>query len=114
MRGRTVGRLGWAVVPLALLGWAAHLVLGVTSPKVSGQAAFAVEDAVWVLGQLVFVVVGALIVSRRRQSPIGWLFCAAGLTGIAEGITARYTVHALAGSAGWPAGGAAAWLSAAL
>ena len=114
MLRRAVGRLGWAVVPLAVLGWAVHLVLGVTSPPVSGPAAFTPDQAVFVLGQMVFVVVGALVVSRRGEIPIGWLFCAAGLVGVAQGLATRYAVHGLAGTTGWPAGGAAAWLSAVL
>src|SRR5918994_197227 len=55
-----------------------------------------------------------LCASRRPASPIGWLYCAAGLLGIAEGIAARAGVHGLAGAPGSPAGGAAAWLSAAM
>jgi hypothetical protein len=114
MAGRAVWGLSWAVVPLALLGYVLYLALGVTSPAVNGPSAFSPDDAVWVFGQLAFAVVGAVVASRRPEVPIGWLFCAAGLTGMVEGIAARYAVHGLAGPPGPPAGGAAAWLSAAL
>jgi hypothetical protein len=110
---RTGGWVGWAVVPLALVGYAVHLVLGLTSPSVDGQAAFSLDDAMFVLGQLVVALVGALVVSRRRDVPIGWLFCAAGLIGIAEGIAARSAVHALVRLPGSSTSGTAAWLSAA-
>jgi hypothetical protein len=112
MLGRAAVRLSRAVMPLAVLGYVAYLVLGVTGPEVAGPAAFTFDDAVWVLGQAVLAVVGAMIVSRRPELPIGWLFCAAGLIGVAEGILARYAVHELASGPESPRGGVAAWLSA--
>jgi hypothetical protein len=114
MLGRAVVPLSRAVVPLAVLGYAAYLVLGVTSPKVAEPGAFTLDDAVWVLAQVVLVAVGALIAARRPELPIGWLFCVAGLIGIVEGIAARYAVHELVSAPGSPWGGVAAWLSAAL
>src|SRR5215207_6623941 len=109
-----VRSLTWAVIPLALLGYGLYVMLGLSGPTVNGPADFTPDDAFWVLGQVVFAVVGAVVASRRPASPIGWLFCAAGLLGIAEGIAARAAVHGLAGAPGSPAGGAAAWLSASL
>jgi class 3 adenylate cyclase len=106
--------LTWAVIPLALLGYGLYVLLGLSGPTVNGPADFTPDDAFWVLGQVVFAVVGAVVASRRPASPIGWLYCAAGLLGIAEGIAARAAVHGLAGAPGSPAGGAAAWLSASL
>jgi class 3 adenylate cyclase len=63
---------------------------------------------------VLFAIVGAVVVSRRPRLPVGWLFCAAGLLGVVEGITARAAVNALAAGEWSAAGGAAAWLSAAL
>ena len=114
MAARAVGRLSWAVVPLALLGYGLYLALGLSSPMVSGPAAFSPDDAVWVLGQVTYAIVGAVVASRRPELPIGWLFCLAGLLGLVEGIAARAAVHALADPSGSTVGGAAAWLSAAL
>jgi class 3 adenylate cyclase len=114
MAGGAVRGLNWVVVPLALLGYGLYLALGLSSPTVNGPSDFTPDDAFWVLGQVAFAVVGAVVASRRPESPIGWLFCAAGLIGIAEGIAARAAVHALAGAPASPRGGAAAWLSAAL
>ena len=40
MARRAVGWLSWAVVLLALLGYGLYLALGLSSPSVSGPAAF--------------------------------------------------------------------------
>jgi hypothetical protein len=78
MLGRAGVRLSWAVVPFAVLGYVAYLVLGVTSPEVEGPSTFTPDDAVWVFAQVVLAVVGALVVARRPQLPIGWLFALPG------------------------------------
>ena len=114
MARRAVRGLKWAAVPLALLGYAFYLALGLSSPPVEGPAGFGPDDAVWMLGQVLFAIVGAVIASRRPESPIGWLFGIAGLLGLVEGITARIAVHSLAGGQWSPVGGTAAWVSAAL
>src|SRR5215217_8962068 len=107
-------RLNWVAVPLAVVGYVVYVALGLSNPAVNGPAAFSPDDAVWVLGQVAFAVVGAVVASRRPESPIGWLFCVAGLLGLVEGIAARAAVHYLADAARSTEGGAAAWLSAAL
>ncbi|MGH3339463.1 MAG: hypothetical protein ACRDPL_11605, partial [Propionibacteriaceae bacterium] len=114
MARRTVRWLSWAVVPLALLGFGVYLALGLSGPRVSGPAAFSSDDAIWVLGQTAFAIVGAIVASRRPELPIGWIFCVAGLFGLVEGIAARAAVHALGDSSGSTDGGTAAWLSAAV
>jgi len=112
MAARAVGRLSWVVVPLALLGYALYLVLGLSNPAVNGPAAFGLDDVLWVLGQATFAIVGAVVASKRPELPIGWLYCVAGLLGLLAGIAARVAVHALADGSGSPQGSAAAWLSA--
>jgi class 3 adenylate cyclase len=99
---------------MALLSYGLYLVLGLLSPPVNGTADFTLDDAIWVLGQVLFAIVGAVIAWRRPKLPIGWLFCTAGLLGVVGGIAARAAVHALAAGHWSSAGGAAAWLSAAL
>jgi hypothetical protein len=89
MTGRTVKWLTWAVVPLALLGFGVYLALGLSGPRVSGPAAFSPDDAIWVLGQAAYAIVGAIVASRRSELRIGWIFCVAGLLGLMEGIAAR-------------------------
>ena len=103
MAGRAVRGLPWAAVPLALLSYGLYLALGLSSPPVNGPADFTPDDAVWVLSQVLFAIVGAVIASRRPESPIGWLFCIAGLLGVVEGIAARAAVHALAAGPWSPA-----------
>jgi class 3 adenylate cyclase len=114
MAGRTVRWLSWTVVPLALLGFGVYLALGLSGPRVAGPAAFSPDDAIWVLGQTAYAIVGAIVASRRPELPIGWIFCVAGLFGLVEGIAARAAVHALGDSSGSTDGGTAAWLSAAV
>ena len=114
MAGRAVRGLVWAVVPLALVSYGIYLALGLASPALDGPAEFTPDDAVWVLGQVLFAIVGAVVATRRPSLPIGWLFCAAGLLGLTEGITARAAVDALAAGNWSTAGGTAAWVSAAL
>jgi hypothetical protein len=69
--GRAVRGLTWTVVPLALLGYGLYLALGLSAPRVGGPAAFTPDDAAWLLGQVLFAVVGAVVASRRPESPIG-------------------------------------------
>ncbi len=114
MAARAVAWLSWVVVPLALLGYALYLMLGLSGPRVSGLAAFSPDDAVWVLGQVVYAIVGAIVASRRPELSIGWLFCLAGLLGLMGGIAARAAVYTLADTSGSTGGGTVAWLSAAL
>ena len=114
MAGRALRWMTWAVALLALLSYGLYLALGLSGPPLNGPAQFTPDDAVWVLGQVLFAIVGAVVVSRRPKLPIGWLFCTAGLLGVVEGIAARAAVNALAAGQWSSAGGAAAWLSAAL
>jgi class 3 adenylate cyclase len=115
MAGGAVRRLSWVVVPLALLGYGLYLALGLSGPRVvSGPATFSPDDAIWVLGQVAYAIVGAIVASRRPELLIGWLFCVGGLIGLVEGIAARAAVYALADASRSTEGGTAAWLSAAL
>src|SRR4051794_32668295 len=111
MAARAVGRLSWVVVPLALLGYALYLVLGLSNPAVNGPAAFGLDDALWVLGQATFAIVGAVVASKRPELPIGWLYCVAGLFVMKGEIDRCIDVHDLADGSRFALGSAAAWLS---
>jgi hypothetical protein len=64
------------------------------------------------LAYLVFSLVGALIVSRRRENSVGWLFCAIGFVNALWVFTRCYAIRTVAGETNWlPAGHAAAWLA---
>jgi hypothetical protein len=59
-----------------------------------------------------FPALGLLILSRRPEHPIGWLFCAAGLLGGLDHFCSEYAIYALlAQPHSLPGGLAAAWLS---
>jgi hypothetical protein len=59
---------------------------------------------------LAFSTVGALVASRRRENPIGWLFCFGALAWILGELTLEYGVYALITDPGaLPAGAWAAW-----
>jgi hypothetical protein len=56
--------------------------------------------------------VGAIVASRLPESPIGWLFCAIGLSFAVVHFSAEYAIYALlASSRSLPAGDAFAWLT---
>jgi signal transduction histidine kinase len=77
-------------------------------PDLAGAAVSLVFLAV----QLALATLGALIVSRRRGNPIGWIFCAAGLVLGLVTFAESYAVYALAGAPETiPGGEMAAWLT---
>src|SRR5215211_4023930 len=112
MSKRTAFWLAWsmcalslALTPLSLL----LLVLGLSHSDVPHFRYWEVVDAVIAPS---FSTVGAVIVSRSSpKNPIGWLFCAAGLsTGVSQ-FSAQYAIYALlAAPESLPAGYAAAWI----
>ena len=112
MSKRTASWLAWsmcalslALTPLSLL----LLVLGLSHSDVPHFRYWEVVDAVIAPS---FSTVGAVIVSRSSaKNPIGWLFCAAGLsTGVSQ-FSAQYAIYALlAAPESLPAGYAAAWI----
>ena len=60
---------------------------------------------------LAFSTVGALVASRRPESPIGWLLCASGLLYAVMISVGEYGAYALFTERGSPPGGVvAAWL----
>jgi hypothetical protein len=112
MSKRTASWLAWsmcaltlALTPLSLL----LLVLGLSHSDVPHFRYWEAVDAVIAPS---FSTVGAVIVSRSSpKNPIGWLFCAAGLsTGVSQ-FSAQYAIYAvLAAPGSLPAGYAAAWI----
>ena len=66
-----------------------------------------------VMGGVAYATIGALISTRRRENPIGWLFVGLGVLAGSVGFAAEYGVYALATDPGaLPGGVAMAWFSA--
>src|SRR5215217_1351953 len=61
---------------------------------------------------LVYPTIGALIVSRLPQNPIGWIFCGVGLLYQLHHLALAYSNYAVAENVALPWGGYAAWFSA--
>jgi signal transduction histidine kinase len=69
-----------------------------------------VEDACFILTQLAFATLGALIVTRRPGHRLGWLFCTIGLMGAVDSFAGYYALDALLVAPGTlPGGLAAGW-----
>ncbi len=67
--------------------------------------------AEYTLGALTFSTVGAFVVSRRPENPIGWIFCAIGLYSGVQHFAAQYATYAmLAQPDSLPGGAALAWI----
>jgi hypothetical protein len=88
----TAPRLAWSLWALTVVGLAVALAL---------PSAEADEDVWSVVASFVFALsfatVGALVASRRRENPIGWIMCAAGLAYAIGGASVTYAESTLAG-----------------
>jgi hypothetical protein len=60
---------------------------------------------------LPFISVGPLLVARRPENAIGWLFCGVAITWAFSGLTVSYGAYALYGDPGLPAARLALWAS---
>jgi hypothetical protein len=116
--GRLIGargasRLGWGLLAgsAALLAAGNVVVATAPLPTLPAPDRWGVLAVLFSLAYLVFSLVGALIVSRRPENVVGWLFCAIGFVNACWVFTIGYATRALAGGADWlPAGQLAAWL----
>jgi hypothetical protein len=74
-----------------------------------GAAAFGPANALDAIAFLAFVLLGAILVLRRPQHPVGWLFAALGLTQITEQAAQEYALWSLAAPGGRWGGTLAVW-----
>ncbi len=112
MSARTASRLAWSVWGLSLALTALSLVLLAANGAQPHVHIFDywLEDLVIALQ---CSTVGAVIISRRPENLIGWLFCAIGLIGGVDHVSAQYAIYALLAAPGTLAGGEAlAWVRA--
>jgi hypothetical protein len=108
------GRIGWVL-------WAISMILTVCFVVIvlvhrGGPGPLDYENDFWFVPVLVllfvsFSTIGAIIVSRRPENTIGWLFCASGIA-MSGGFTAQvYAEYALFDNTSLPGGHAALWMS---
>jgi hypothetical protein len=111
MRRRTAAWIAWSlgILSVALLAPTLLLfALNLFHPDVDVFGLWLQETVVAVT----FPSLGLLIVSRRPEHPIGWLFCGAGLVAGLDHFCGEYAIYALlAQPDSLPAGQAAAWMS---
>jgi hypothetical protein len=102
MSGRMVRWLAWGIWGLTVLAAALTLVLASLNEPLSSFRNTALI--------LAFSTVGALVASRRRENPIGWLFCSGALVWILGELALEVGVYALITDPGAFSNGAwAAW-----
>jgi hypothetical protein len=107
MSRRTAAWLAWSLLTVAVALVAGGLVLGVASHPQTPLYEF------WLTVALIsptFATLGALIVSRRAENAIGWLFLAVGVGGGVQLFCGQYATVALSSEA-LPGGAVAGWLS---
>ena len=108
MKGRAAAWVVWSLTALTVLCTVIHVILWTLAHPVEG----AVDSREAGL-PIAFVVVGALVVTRRPDNRIGWLFCAGAIFAVTRALDA-YALYALAArpGAGLPGATAAAWVAA--
>src|SRR5215208_4151765 len=110
MSGRTAAWLAWTACALSLALTALTVLLIVLLLRSDTPIYYYwLETSMVAVG---YSTVGAIIASRLPQSPIGWLFCAIGLSFGVSHFSAEYAAYALlAPSRSLPVGQAFAWLT---
>ena len=105
MGSRTATWLAWSMCLVAAVAMAGSLAVDVVASSL---------DAFTILGLpaiLAFSVVGALIASRHRNNPIGWILCGVGLCFALGGLAGEYATYTLITEPGsLPGGEVMAWL----
>jgi hypothetical protein len=96
-------RLAWSLFGLAVL----IAATGVTLVALRGGPVSAVAGLVTAAG---IAAIGALVASSRSRNPIGWIFCASGLTLVLSGFAEEYATRAVDDPGSLPAAEWAAWV----
>ena len=115
LTARSARRVAWSVGIASIALMVAGLVFrfldrSVTLPRVSD--AWSAGGIFGVVANLTLPVFGIVVVSRRRENPIGWLFLGAGLALALGSFSRSYALHALvADPDSLPGGHALAWLA---
>ena len=109
MKGRAAAWVAWSLATLTMLCTVVHVTLWTLAHPVEGAVDSRGEAGL----PIAFVVVGALVVTRRPDNRIGWLFCGGAVFAVTGALDA-YALYALAArpEAGLPGATAAAWVAA--
>jgi hypothetical protein len=89
--GQRSAWVGWGLLALGLVGHAAGVVLSVVNGGVLQDSG---EDVVLTLAFGSFLVVGCVLVARRPDNRIGWIFTAVGLLTTAAILVEEYVIYA--------------------
>jgi hypothetical protein len=84
-------RVGWGLLALGLVGHAAGVVLWMVNGSLLQNSG---EDIALTLAFGSFLVVGCVLVARRPDNRIGWIFTAVGLLTTAAILAQGYTTYA--------------------
>ena len=107
MRTRAVGALAWSLCLTAC-----GLVAGALAVGEARGTSLAGYGALGTVLLVTFPLVGALIASRRPANPIGWIFCAVGVSFGLSALATAWTDYAVVASPGALPGGAfMSWVS---
>ena len=99
--------LVWSIAAVSLAGFVVAWILAAHNRDLLHVAADAGPDRFLVA----YPVVGAVLASRRRSNPIGWLLLGMGLVEAARSLGGEYALDALAGASRPTAGVWAAWFT---
>jgi hypothetical protein len=97
MSNKTIISLGWMASTALLVLSFATLWLGFTRPsRADGlEISLVPFNPLYVAAEIAFVVVGAIVLSRRPHLRVGWFFVAFGALGILTDFGYNYGVHSL-------------------
>jgi hypothetical protein len=110
MSDRGAAWVAWSLCGLCFVLTALSLLLLTLNLKSPGVHIFDYWAEATVL-TLAFSTIGAIIVSRRPEHPIGWLFCVIGLLAGIDHFCGEYAIYALLAHPGaLPFGEAGAWV----
>jgi hypothetical protein len=110
MSARTAASLAWSACAFSLALTALTVLLIVLLLRSDTHIYYYwLETSMVAVG---YATVGAIVASRLPHSPVGWLFCAIGLTFGVSHFSAEYAAYALLAPSRWlPGGEAFAWLT---
>jgi hypothetical protein len=114
MTGRRARAAAWSALTLALLLAGGALLLGTLTVSHGVPDDVNLGGLIGIVLALPFLAVGPLVVARRPDNAIGWLFCAMALLFTFNAFAACWGAYSLYGGGGLPAPRIAVWASSAL